>query len=158
MQDALDLAAGLARRFEGLRLAPYRDAAGFPTIGYGHLLSRDPAADLARWPTIDVAEAERLLELDLARAERALRRLSAVPMGAGQRAALIDFIFNVGAGAYQASALRLAVNRADRAEVPAQLMRWIHAGGRPLAGLRKRRQAEAAMFVEGSLDGAGRAA
>ena len=30
---AIELAAGLAKQFEGLRLAPYHDPVGYPTIG-----------------------------------------------------------------------------------------------------------------------------
>jgi lysozyme len=43
----------------------------------------------------------------------------------------------------QRSTLRRKVNREAHAEVPAQLMRWVWAGGRRLPGLVSRRKSEA---------------
>lgn len=147
MSDAaLALAADLVRRFEGLRLAAYHDAAGFPTQGYGRLLARERFADLARYPPVDEAVAEAWLARDLARAARSLARLCPVPLADEQRAALIDFVFNLGAGNLQASVLRRMVIEGRHGEVPGELMRWVHAGGVRLAGLVRRRRAEGAIY------------
>jgi len=132
----------LIKRFEALRLAPYHDSAGFPTIGYGHLLSRQKWADLSQWPAITEDEADALLRQDAARMERAVRRLILVKLSQGQFDALVSFAFNLGAGALQASTLRRVLNRGDYAEAPRQLMRWVFAGGRRLRGLVRRREAE----------------
>lgn len=139
-------AVALAKRFEGLRLAPYHDPAGFPTIGYGTLLSREQWADLARWPAIDEAEAERLLLVEMERAAGAVGRLITAPLLAPARAALVDFCYNLGAGALQASTLRARVNRGDPGAVN-EFGRWVYAGGRRLPGLVLRRQAEADLFA-----------
>lgn len=64
----------------------------------------------------------------------------------GQFDALVSFTFNLGSGAFQRSTLRRKVNRQAHAEVPAQLMRWVWAGGRMLEGLKKRRSNEAKVY------------
>ena len=147
MRPIPETAVGLAKEFEGLRLEPYRDAAGFPTVGYGHLLARDRAAPLDHWPAIDKAEAERLLAVDLASAAGSVSRLIEVPLADAQYAALIDFAFNCGAGNLQASTLRRLVNREDHAAVPDELLKWIWAGGVRLRGLIRRRAAEGALYA-----------
>ena len=147
MADALDLAAEIAKPFEGLRLQPYHDPVGFPTIGYGHLLSREPYADLSQWePLADEHAAEELLQRDMAVAVGAVGRLITVPLTAEQEAALIDFAFNCGAGNLQVSTLRRAINRQEYDAAPEQFRRWVYARGRKLAGLVRRRAAEADLW------------
>ena len=88
-QDAIEIAAELATHHEGLSLGPYHDPVGFPTIGYGHLLSREKGADLSRFePLVDEDEARRLLEKDLAVAAGAVGNLIYVPLTEEQEAAL----------------------------------------------------------------------
>ena len=65
----------------------------------------------------------------------------------GQFDALVSFTFNLGSGAFQRSTLRRKVNHQAYAEVPAQLMRWLWAGGRKLNGLVSRRSTEAMRYV-----------
>lgn len=147
MSSAIEIAGVIARPFEKLVLHPYYDPVGFPTIGYGHLLSREPWADLSRWQPINENEAERLLAIDLRKAERAVRRLCPVPLNEYQRAALIDFAFNLGAGNLQISTLRRAVNRGDFIRAAEQFGRWVYANGIKLGGLVRRRAAEREMFL-----------
>lgn len=132
----------LIKRFEGLRLAPYHDDVGYPTVGYGHLLSKQKWADLNQWPTIQQEDADALLRQDVARFESAVARLIRVPLSQGQLDALVSFSFNLGAGALQASTLRRVINRGHYHEAPRQLLRWVFAGGRRLRGLVRRREAE----------------
>lgn len=139
-------------RDDGL-VHPYHDAAGFPTVGWGHLLSRTAWADLSAWPPLSVAQCEALLAVDLEhKAERPVARLIAWPLSQGQFDAMASFAFNVGAGALQRSTLRQKLNRGEVAEVPGELMRWTRAGGRVLRGLVRRRFDEAVMFAEGIED------
>ena len=90
--------------------------------------------------------AEDLLRKDAGSAERSVLRLVSVPLTDGQFDALVSFTFNLGGGAFQRSTLRRKVNRQAHAEVPAQLMRWVWAGGRKLKGLKRRRAAEAVLY------------
>jgi lysozyme len=65
------------------------------------------------------------------------------PLTDGQFDALASFVFNVGAGGLQRSTLRRKVNREEHALVPAELMKWVCAGGRKRKGPVRRREAEA---------------
>ncbi len=132
--------------FEGLRTRAYHDPVGFPTQGYGRLLSRVRWEPLDKYPEIDRATAVEWLAQDLRKAGGSVCRLISVPLEDHQYAALVDFAFNVGGGNLQASALRSALNRGDYAAVPAQLQRWTYSSGVVLPGLVERRAAEAAMF------------
>ncbi len=87
-----------------------------------------------------------MLRRDVQVAERAVLRLIDVPLTDGQYDALVSFTFNLGAGALQRSTLRRKVNREEHADVPAQLMRWVVAGGKRLRGLARRREAEASLY------------
>ncbi|AFC73604.1 lysozyme [Rickettsia montanensis] len=64
-----------------------------------------------------------------------------MPLTENQQDALISFIFNCGAGAFQASTLRQKLNRGECANAANELLRWMHAkGGLKLQGLVKLRQ------------------
>lgn len=136
-QDGIDL----IKRFEGFCSSVYICPAGYPTIGYGHLVRSGES-----FTEITETEAEELLRRDVESAERAVLRLVNVPLTDGQFDALVSFTFNLGAGAFQRSTLRRKVNRQAHTEVPAQLMRWVWAGGRKLRGLRNRRSAESILY------------
>jgi lysozyme len=147
VSPVLELASEIAKPFEGLRLEPYHDPVGYPTIGYGHLLSRKPWADLSQWQEIDEGEAERLLQSDMVKSYRSVSRLVTYPLTAPQIAALVDFAFNCGAGNLQASTLRRVINRGDLDDAPAQFRRWVYARNQRLAGLVRRRDAEVDMWL-----------
>jgi lysozyme len=137
-------AAGLAlvKAQEGLRLQAYRDGGGVWTIGYGHTNGVKPGDAINR------AQADMLLEADLAEAEAAVARLVTVPLTDNQFAALTDFVFNEGAGAFAGSTLLRKLNEGGHALVPACLKSWIFLDGRVAPGLVKRRAAEAALWSE----------
>ena len=145
---ALRIAASIADDFEGLRLEAYHDVVGYPTIGYGRLLSREPWADLALWAPLESREqAFEMLRVDMTRALNSVWRLILLPLNDHQEAALADFAFNCGGGNLQASTLRRVVNRGEFDEAPRQFRRWVFARGRKLRGLVRRREAEAALFM-----------
>jgi GH24 family phage-related lysozyme (muramidase) len=142
-------AEGLAliRRFEGFSPVIYRCPAGYDTIGYGHVVRESERARFA--DGIAEVEAEELLRADVRAAEAAVLRLITVPLTDGQFDALVSFTFNLGAAALQRSTLRRKVNREEHAGVPAELRRWVWAGGRRLPGLVARRAAEATRYAWG---------
>ncbi|KVX56519.1 lysozyme [Burkholderia stagnalis] len=133
----------LIKHFEGLRLARYLDAVGKPTIGYGHLIL--PHEQFTR--PLTQAEADALLRHDLRSAELNLRKLVRVPITQQQFDALMSFVFNLGAGRLRSSTLLRYLNAGASARAADQFLVWNKAGGRPLAGLTKRRQAERALFL-----------
>ena len=137
-QNGLDL----IKRFEGFSRTVYFCPAGYPTIGYGHVVKDDEDFSAG----IDESQAEELLRQDAQIAERTVLRLINVPLTDGQFDALVSFTYNLGGGALQRSTLRRKINREEHAEVPEQFMRWVWAGGRKLKGLVRRRAAEAIFY------------
>lgn len=75
-------------------------------------------------------------------------RLISETLTDGQFDALMSFTFNLGAEALQRSTLRRKVSRGEHEIVPAELMKWVWAGGRRPPGLVRRRQAEALAYGE----------
>ena len=133
-QQGLDL----IKKFECFYPNTYICPAGYPTIGYGHLIKKGETFDRP----ISEEEAELLLRQDIQIAERAVLRLITVPLTQGQFDALVSFTFNLGAGALQRSTLRQKVNKQLHSEVPVEFMRWVWAGGKKLNGLIRRRVSE----------------
>ena len=139
-QDGLNL----IKHFEGFEPEIYLDAAGLPTIGYGHLIRKGEHKMFENG--ISESAAEALLSKDIWTAENSVLRLVNVPLTDNQFNALVSFTFNLGSGALQRSTLRRKVNREEHEEVPAEFLRWVWAGGRKLKGLIRRREAEAALY------------
>ncbi len=133
----------LIKRFEGLRLEPYRDIAGVKTIGYGHT-----GPDI-RGP-ITEAEADALLAKDIARFETGVNAL-AKACTQGQFDALVSFAFNLGLQALLRSTLLRKHNAGNHVAAAAQFKEWNKArkNGQlvPVAGLTARREAERKLYV-----------
>jgi lysozyme len=132
----------MLRKFEGLRYQAYIDVAGLATIGYGHRL----LASVSFPAGIDSTQAESLLAADVRDAELAVGRLVKVPLTQGQFDALVDFAFNLGAGKLESSTLLKDLNAGLYDAAREQLLRWDHAGGKEVAGLKARRAAEAQLW------------
>ena len=95
---------------------------------------------------ISEEQADALLREDVGVAEEAVSRHILVALTDNQFDALVSFTFNVGSGALGRSTLKVRLNQGRYDEVPAELMKWVWAGGRKLPGLIRRRQAEAALY------------
>lgn len=136
--------AGLAllKSFESLQTKAYTCPAGVLTIGYG---STGPHVKPGM--VITEQEAERLLSVDLVRFEQAVEQSVKVPLTPNQFSALVVFAFNIGVGAFRESTLVKMLNAGDLVGAANQFLRWTKAGGRELAGLVKRREAEKALFL-----------
>ena len=135
----------LTRRFEGLRLNAYQDCVGVWTIGYGHT-----GPDVSAGKTISEFEAEALLRTDAREAVDCVNRVVTVDINQNQFDALVYFAFNAGTHALITSTLLRCVNQGKFADASAQFGLWVHAGGKVVPGLAKRRAAEAAMFEGGA--------
>ena len=144
MRHVTEAGLDLIRRFEGFSPTIYICPAGYPTIGYGHVVLAHEQDQFATG--ITPAQATDLLRKDVRIAERALLRLISVPLTDGQFDALVSFTFNLGAGALQRSTLRRKVNHGEHESVPAELMKWVWAAGKRLPGLVRRRKAEEAVY------------
>lgn len=145
--QALALAAGLCRVFEGFSSVPYTCAAGRATIGYGATHYLDGRIVTLRDAPISKVTAEVML-CALLREEFLPPVLALCPglRTPEQTAAILDFTYNLGAGALRASTLRKRINAGRFEDVPAELMKWNKGGGRVLPGLTRRRKAEAELF------------
>jgi lysozyme len=116
----------------------YLDAAGHPTIGYGHRLPNSQSFPEG----ISERQATEILLQDVCEAERAVSRLVRVPLTQGQFDALVDFCFNLGQNRLAASSLLQCLNSGRYAAAAEQLLLWDHAGNQELPALRARREAE----------------
>ncbi|MBB5709360.1 lysozyme [Sphingomonas xinjiangensis] len=130
----------LIKQFEGLRLKAYQDTGGVWTIGYGHT-----GPDVKPGMVITEAQADDLLRQDVAEAERDVLRLFHSTTD-NQFDALVSFTFNLGADQVGGSTLRRYHNDGDYAAAKGQFARWRYDNGVELAGLVKRRAAEAKLY------------
>jgi len=137
---AIAIAGVLVAHFEPGRDRgrPYIDPAGVLTVCDGHT---GPDIDPSRIYTD--AECDAWRETDLAQADAAIQRLVIVPLNDWQRAALIDFVYNVGAGNLAKSTLLRRLNAGDYDGACDEYRRWVYAGGRRLPGLVTRREVDA---------------
>lgn len=121
---------------------------GTLTIGYGHTLNVKPGDKITEKQAVE------LLKQDLVGVENAVERLVKVPLTDGQFAALVSFVFNVGAGAFRGSTLLKELNKGNYDAVPKELMKWTKTtiGGKKItsAGLTNRRAAEIGLWATGN--------
>lgn len=143
MENSIDLAANLCKKFEGCYLRPYLCPAGIPTIGYG-----STHYDSGIKVTLSDAEItkDRALELLMFELERIclpqVKKLLPIDMSDGQLAAMLDFTYNLGAGNLKASTMRKRILNYDWDGAEDELMKWVKGGGKVLKGLVSRRKAE----------------
>jgi len=159
--------ADLMHQYEGYRTKPYLCPAHIWTIGYGHVLYQEQI----KLPVVRVndytgmirkemplkpednrvwtkEEIEKLFADDVASFERGVLRLA--PPVAGRQGAFdacVSFAFNAGLGTFQRSSIRMKLNRGDFEGAADALLLYCMGGGKILAGLKKRRDAEKALFL-----------
>lgn len=141
---------------EGCVLHVYKDQAGLPSIGIGHLLTKSERASgkiVIKGESVKYADgitqqqALDLLAQDVAPAEEAVRFGVKVILSQNQFDALVSFTFNVGTGAFSGSTLLKQLNQGNYTDVPAQLVRWTRAGGKVCDTLVNRRAREARLWT-----------
>jgi lysozyme len=147
--DASDkVALPLIKKWEGLHrvgrdglVYPYRDPAGYPTIGYGTLLRSMDVQPI----TQDMAFT--LLYIKYVEAKWQVLQSSPHLAGDPKRlAAITSFVYNLGIGRYRASTLKKKVDSQDWVAARREIQRWVYAGGRKLNGLIARRKEEAELL------------
>ncbi len=149
--------AGIAliKQFEGCaRLRPdgllesYPDpgTGGAPwTIGWG-----TTGKDVARHTVWTQAQCDARLEQDLHRyGTEVIAALGDIPTTQAQFDALVCFHYNT--GAIRSATLTRRHREGDHAAAMAEFARWNRAGGRILAGLVRRRAAEARLYASGQM-------
>lgn len=140
---------------EGQILHVYKDSAGYPTIGIGHLLSGiekvKGVVNIAGKQVIIAngiteQQALDLLAQDVQPAEDAVNAAVKVPLTQNQFDALVSFAFNVGCGGFRSSTALKMINEGRMDEVGPWLAKWNKAAGKTDEGLVSRRKAEIDLF------------
>lgn len=137
-------AAGLLliKNFEGCRLKAYKPVPTekYWTIDWGHY-----GPDVTEGQTITQTEADALLVADCQRFADAVDNPAYCPLtaqlNANQRDALISFTFNCGAGC-----LKTLCKGRTLPQICTAMALYNKSGGKPLAGLTRRRKAEQELF------------
>lgn len=160
MRRMSDAGIEFLKKEEGWRTEMYRDQVGLPTIGVGHLLTKDElmsgkivvvdhgADRVMRWRDgLTDDDVHAILRADLRLAEYWVHFTAEhMPLAPHQFDALVSFAFNVGVVAYQRSTLVKKILARAYDEVPAQLRRWVYGGGKKLPVLVNRREREIALW------------
>jgi lysozyme len=153
-QEGIDL----IKRFEGYRASTYVDPVGIPTIGYG--TTNPMVAFMGN--KITKEEAEQWLRDDVEDAEDIVQKHVKVPLSPEQFSALVSFAYNVGPGKKGVkdgfavlkgggpSSMLVKLNRRDYEGAAMEFPKWVRAGGKVLRGLVTRRNAEQALFLQGT--------
>ena len=144
---ALEMTVKICAEFEGFKAEPYLCPAGVWTIGHG----------ITRWPngkrvTKDDKPITEQKSLEIMRGllsgfqAEVLAHCPAIT-STGLLAACTDLAYNIGAGAFGSSTLRKVINSGgDKESIAFQFRRWNKGGGKILAGLVRRREAEIALL------------
>lgn len=139
----------LIHSFEQFRANAYPDpgTGGLPiTIGWGSTTDEDgrPIKLGTVW-TRERADAR--FEMDLAKfTAGVIEALDGAPVTQGQLDALTSLAYNIGLGNLRSSTLLKLHRAGDYAGAQQQFARWNRAGGKVMAGLTRRRAAEAALY------------
>ncbi len=142
-------AAGRAfiQGWEGYRSETYLDQGGVPTIGWGHTGWYSHGVPVALGQSCTLEQAEAWFSADTAAACAEVTVGVTVPLTQPQFDALVDFTYNLGAGAFAHSTLRRDLNEGDTLGAANEFLRWDYCAGVPDLGLENRRKAERTLFL-----------
>lgn len=136
----------LVKQFEGCSLKAYKCPAGIWTIGYGNTQYENGKA-VKEGEVITQERAEQLLEVILIKFVQQVGELVKSKVNQNQKDALTDFAYNCGVGNLRSSTLLKKVNADPNDKtIRAEFMRWTKANKVELAGLVRRRKAEADLY------------
>ncbi len=138
-------AIDMIERFEGYRRAAARLDNGRWTIGYGHIKTARPGAEVSQ------ADAEALLIYDLMEITGSLHELIFTPLTQNQFDALAAFVFNIGTDNFRRSGVLRRINEGNLLQAAFAMEQWRKAdvaGERIVVdALVRRRAAEKALFL-----------
>jgi lysozyme len=137
-QNCIDL----VKFFEGFEPKAYLCPANVWTIGYGRTKNVKEGDEL----TEPQAERDLFEELDEF-AEQVLNSVK-VDLEQNELDALTSWTYNLGVGNLRSSTLLKKLNSGDKNSVPSEMIRWNKAAGKVLAGLTRRREAEAKLWAK----------
>jgi GH24 family phage-related lysozyme (muramidase) len=144
----------LIKEFEGCKLSAYQCPAGVWTIGIGstHYGDGTPVTKNRTLPSEGAALA--LLAATIGQYEKAVNDVG-VELTQNEFDACVCLAYNIGVGDKivgkggfcNSTLVKMLKVGDDKAEIAKQFLRWDKAGGKPLAGLTRRRNAEAELFL-----------
>ena len=135
-------------QFEGLRLNAYLCPANIPTIGWGNTFY-ESGRKVQMGETITKERADALFLWVANSFATQVRSMLRVQLNENQFSALVSFAYNVGNANLRTSTLLRLVNaNPNDPNIRAQFLRWNKAGGREMAGLTRRRQAESNLYFD----------
>jgi len=136
----------LIKSFEGCKLVAYQCSAGRWTIGYGNTFFED-GTPVKPGDRITQAKAEQLFELIVGNfADKVAKEIKTI-LTDNQFAAIVSLAYNIGIGNLYKSTLLKKVNfNPNDPTIRTEFARWNKAGGKVLAGLTRRRAAEAKLY------------
>ena len=137
-QDCIDL----VKFFEGFEAIAYLCPASVWTIGYGR------TRNVKEGDVVNEKQAERDLLEELEEFGYQVSSTVKVSLEQSQFDALTSWTYNLGVGNLQSSTLLKKLNSGDKNSVPSEMLRWNKAAGKVLAGLTRRREAEAKLWVK----------
>ena len=139
----------LVKSFEGFSSKPYLCPANVPTIGFGATLY--PNGTRVRMTDTPITEkvAELYLHEELNKFGKQVDSFTRDDINQSQFDALTSFAYNCGSNALKGSTLLKKVNaNHNDPTIKAEFLRWNKGGGKVLAGLTRRRQAEADLYFK----------
>ena len=140
--------ADLIKSFEGCKLKAYQCSAKKWTIGYGNTFFEDGTPVVAG-NAISQQKAEDLFELISADFSAKVAKLVPSHITPNQFGALTSFAYNCGVVNLQKSTLLKKVNaNHNDPSIKAEFLKWNKAGGKVLAGLTRRREAESNLYFK----------
>lgn len=149
-----DATIRLITEFEGFVDKWYADPAHgwkVPTAMYGHTnaTGNEPFYKTEADRAIRFTKEQGIstLRKDLLKYEAAVDKLVKVSLDQNQRGALVSFTYNLGEGNFGKSTLLKKVNAKDFVGASKEFAKWNKAGGKVLAGLTRRREAERQLFL-----------
>lgn len=140
--------ADLIKEFEGCKLKAYQCSAKKWTIGFGNTFYEDGSPVLPGH-AITQQKAEQLFELIANEFADKVAKLVTTKVNENQFGALVSFAYNCGIVNLQKSTLlkKVIANHNDPS-IRAEFMKWNKAAGKVLAGLTRRREAEANLYFK----------
>ena len=130
----------LVKFFEGFEAKAYLCPANVWTIGYGR------TRNVKEGDMVNEIQAERDLLEELEEFANQVLNSVKVSLTQNELDALTSWTYNLGVGNLQSSTLLKKLNSGDKNSVPSEMLRWNKAAGKVLAGLTRRREAEAKLW------------
>ena len=137
----------LIKEFEGFRASAYQDSVGVWTVGFGTTSAAGVGITVKPGMRISEAQAETYLSAAINKFAAQIDPLIRQPITENERAAFLSLAYNIGPGAFAKSSALRKFNEGDKRGSADAILLWNKAGGRVMAGLERRREAERALFL-----------